>query len=188
MEYETKRLVIALIFIGIMVVVLIPFSRKEMHAGELVIGEATILLAFATFLLAMTETEESRQNRQIMLEEGRAQRQVMLDEARRERRRIRLREQLEGLYSPLMSFIDIIDDRTQHRQGELMFLITSLRTKYEYLAEPKLKEVLREYYNTNKSTISNEKWIELANKLGDAIGIDYTFLIEEYDDLTRPIE
>ena len=82
-----------------------------------------------------------------------------------------------------------MDDKDQHtnREGEIRRLMISLSTKFEYLAEPDLKEVLREYYNTNKTTMSIDEWEELANGLRDAIGIGHSDLIDEYNDLTQPI-
>ena len=173
-----KKTQFKLVFYGILgcIGIYILLYYQTVHWEDMFVAIGTVILALFTWKLAITETEESKQTRQIMI-----------DEARRERRRLRLKEQLEGLYSPLMSFIDLIEYRYQHgyREGLIVPLMDSLRIKYEYLAEPDLKEILREYYNTNLGTLSDAEWQDLANGLRDAIGIGHSRLIDEYDELNK---
>jgi len=176
-----KKTQFKLVFYGILgsMGIYILLNYQTVHWEDMFVAIGTVILALFTWKLALTETEESKQTRQIMIEE-----------ARKERRRLRLKEQLEGLYSPLMSFIDLIDDKEQHRykDGDIMPMMHGLRSKFEYLAEPHLKEILREYYNTNLSLLSDTEWQDLASRLRDGIGIGHSRLIDEYNDLTKSIE
>ena len=100
------RNIIITIFTAIIVVVgigtLVHMSATgfslDLGVGEAIIGIATLILALATFYLAFIDMEEGIRNReQSEIETG------------RDRRRLRLKEQLEGLYSPLLSYPDLFD-------------------------------------------------------------------------------
>ena len=61
------------------------------------VAYGTIALAFLTWFLAKSETDESRRMRNLMIEEY-----------KKERRRKRLSEQLREFYSPLMANISVL--------------------------------------------------------------------------------
>jgi len=147
----------------------------DLGIGEAIIGIATLILACATFYLAFIDMEEGVRNR--------VQSEL---EARRDRRRLRLKEQLEGLYSPLIAYLDLLSDKSQHlyREGEVMPLMLRIKTKYEFLAEPDLRELLIEYYNTNLSALSDQEWDEIITPIIECIGNDNADLSKEYSELT----
>ena len=129
--------------------------------GDMVIGTATLFLAFATFFLAFIEISENK----------------------KDRRRLRIKEKLEGLYSPLMANIKLFHDYEQHDYGKPIYrLMLELKNQYIYLAESDLRKILFTYYNTIKIDMNQRNLIE---KVEDNIEIDYNKLITEYDVLTR---
>ena len=161
----------------LILILLIGVALQRIISPEgFVVGAGTFLLSMATFYLAFTERAESISNR-IQIREL----------AEKDRRRLRLKEQLEGLYSPLMSHIVILDNISEHRGDPVLSLMQKLRGKFEFLAEDDLKDVLREYYDTDLDSISKDKWEDLTNAMIDTIGNGCTDISLEYDDLTRKV-
>ena len=165
----------AIMFVIVMGMIAFAGIYNIMTTGEAVLNIVTILLAFATVFLAYTE-----------IEEGRANREHARDLADKDRRILWIKEQLEGLYSPLMAYIDIVGNKYQHtyKEGDIMPLMHNIRSKYEYLAENDLLKYLREYYNTNISNLNEEDWKKMIGDIIDAIGVGYSELIIKYSKLT----
>ncbi len=105
----------AMVAVSLLLVIIIALNLNlkntgDMTDGELAIGLGTFALAYATIILALNETEEGKNNR----EQAR-------ELAKKDRRRMRLKEQLEGLYSPLMSiketdFLTYLNHRYKERE------------------------------------------------------------------------
>ncbi|MGD0805492.1 MAG: hypothetical protein ABSA11_15640 [Candidatus Bathyarchaeia archaeon] len=157
----------------------------SLKIGDIIVGLGTVLLAVFTGLLAFTSSRD----------------------ARRERRVMRIKEQLEGLYSPLMAYIKYFDNVDEHfslserkinavrKAGEtkVWLLMHEIRSKYEFLAEPELKRKLREYYIEKDtppydmvgSIIYNKglEWRERLVHIKTLIENDYQKLTQEYEKL-----
>jgi len=153
-----------------------------MTLGEFVVGVSTMILGIATFLLGFIEMTEGKETREQTL--------LITD---RERRRLRLKEQLEGLYSPLMAHIENIDQKHFHsRSGRDIHDLMHNKIKYNYelLATKPLRDKLRNYFKFKYTLedLSQEHWEELINPIIETIQKDYEDLFKEYDDLTKSIE
>jgi hypothetical protein len=130
------------------------------------------------------------------------------NESKKERKRKRLKEQLEGLYSPLMSYIymfiavekhfsstesHLYDPSPQDSKIPLWLLMKEMRGKYNFLAEPQLKEELNKYYmfrddppydeHGNYINEKGEKILDILNKVQKMIVEDFEKLSKEYNDL-----
>jgi hypothetical protein len=128
--------------------------------GDFAIGTATLFLAFATFFLAF----------------------IGIDESKKDRRRLRIKEKLEGLYSPLMANIKSFQDYDEKKINTSVHnFMLGLKNKYIYLAEPDLRKILFTYYNTSKFDVNQRNFL---NQIADTIERDYKKLIKEYDELT----
>lgn len=170
MGIKFKVEVISIIFIIIIVITGLLAYMGVMNVGELVLGLSTILLGFAIFVLAYTQVEESQ----------------------KDRRRLRLREQLYGLYSPLMAHINLFVEG-DYEQTKIKIIDPFMEkylieSKYEFLALDKLKELLREYFSTTSVDIrmNRENWKKLMDEIRESIREDFKNLTQEYSDLTRP--
>ena len=64
-----------------------------------------------------------------------------------------------------------------------MPLMKTIRTKYEYLAEPDLLNYLREYYNTEISGLDEKQWNKLIMPIIDSVGTGYSQLSLDYLEL-----
>jgi hypothetical protein len=175
----SNAFIIIIIIVGFGVLITTFQTEKleiGIELGEGVIGIATLFLAYATFYLAFSEMEEGIRNRE-----------QAETEAKNERRRLRIKEQLDELYSPIVAYMNLIIDKSQHtyREGEIMPLMEKIRSKYEYLAEPKLQKLLQEYYRFNKVTISSQEWQDFIAKFTQTIIDDFKKLTEEYNELTE---
>lgn len=165
--------VLGLIFItcligyGFIMVYIIHGEEKlyEANFGDFSVAIGTILLAGFTVYLAWIE----------------------IDEGKKERRRLRLKEQLEEFYSPLMAHIEFFDKLDEHRVRDTAIwkLMVPMRNRYEFLASPDLREKLRTYYNTNLSSLTETKWNELIKPIKKMIVSDFHSLIDEYNELTK---
>jgi hypothetical protein len=165
--------------------------------GELIIGLGTVTLAFFTASLADSSTGDAKKSRDITLQEN-----------KKERRRLRIKEQLEGLYSPLMSYIylfNVVDEHfslsERHLYGAsprdpktaIWLLIQEIRGKYNFLAEPELREELNKYYmfrddppydeHGNYINEKGEIFLDILNKVQKMIVEDFEKLTKEYNDL-----
>lgn len=148
--------------------------RGFLKWGDYIIGSSTFFLGFTTVYLALTGMAEGRRNR------------IQISElAEKDRRRLRLKEQLEGLYSPLMSYIYVLDNINEHKGEPLFSVMQKVRGKFEFLAEEELKDSLREYYNTDLWSMSEDKWEKLIGHIMEAIGTGCVDISSEYDDLTK---
>lgn len=148
--------------------------RQTVSWEDMFVAFGTILLALATFQLAYSEVEESR----------------------KERRRLRLKEQLEGLYAPLMTDLDLFDENKSgiSLMSTIEIIYNKIKLKYEYLALPNLREQIREFYRINY-IVSTKKPIkpDLIAKFNkvciietkETIFNDYNSLLEEYNELTN---
>jgi hypothetical protein len=157
-----------------------------MSWGEFFIGGATVFLAMVTFALVLSGANESK----------------------KERKRKRLKEQLEGLYSPLMSYIylfNVVDEHFSSNERRLRLisshdpktaiwlLIQEIRGKYNFLAEPELRKELNKYYlfrddppydeHGNYINEKGEKFLDILNKVQKMIVEDFERLSREYNDL-----
>lgn len=130
--------------------------------GEYAVAVGTILLALFTYVLAHGETEKSR----------------------KERRRLRLKEQLEKFYSPLMGeigyfFNEDISPKEKIRHFYSIISLYKIKSIFEFLASNDLREELRMYFVGGKIDI------EEINNLRDIIYDDFKSLSEEYSELTE---
>lgn len=146
--------------------------------GEAVIGIGTLILAFATFYLAFSEMEEGIRNRE--QEEA---------EAITNRRRLRVKEQLDGFYAPVYGigrrdFIELGYHRTADHYVHKM--MKELRSKYGYLASDELREDLDHYYTLNLPQLRPQEWLAIIEPLWDRIMGDYESLVDEYNAITIP--
>jgi hypothetical protein len=116
-----------------------PQDFWKANIGEILVGLGTILLAFFTSLLT-TATER----------EGKKQRKMIIEEAQTERQRLRLKEQLEGLYSPLIGLGTNFEKPEFHSvyyKHPVRTTMGNIRSVYSYLASNALKDLLDLYYN-----------------------------------------
>ena len=154
------------------------------------VAYGTIALAFLTWFLAKSETDESRRMRNLMIEEY-----------KKERRRKRLSEQLREFYSPLMANISVLygvpykDEPDQVQwytsQGiDPLMNSFSIKEKYHYLAEDKLRSVLMNYFDRGETSMIRDKenWLGVIERIGDTIQSDFLALSAEYSKLTEKIE
>ena len=116
-----------------------PQDFWKVNIGEILVGLGTIVLAFFTSLLT-TATER----------EGKKQRKMIIEEAQTERQRLRFKEQLEGLYSPLIGLGTNFEKPEFHSVYYKHLVRTTMgniRSVYSYLASSALKDLLDLYYN-----------------------------------------
>lgn len=164
-----KKLTFFLVFIsgflvGSCFLLLIAFSNiflLQITYGEYLVGIGTIALAVFTGYLGYETAESSK----------------------KERRRQRLKEQLEGLYSPLMPYIEHIEGRA-YDNPSFISKLDQIKGLYEFLATPKLKELLRDYFNKHRLFKNNEEWSEFIKPVIDRIIEDNDTLLQEYAKLT----
>ncbi len=133
----------------------------EITFGELAVAFGTLLLAYYTYLLGFNDVLESR----------------------KERKRLRLKEQLEGFYALLMPYIDDFNDQTT-REGFYrgkQDLMDRIQSKYEFLASPKLRELFRRFYDRTDYIYN---WTEIINSIHDTILEDFQAFTEEYNRLS----
>jgi hypothetical protein len=140
------------------------FITGIIGAGDLYVGTATVILAAVTFTLVWGE----------------------IDSSKKERRRERLKEQLEGMYSPLMGLGDDFEDAkfhmsySEHIVRETMMKIRSV---YSYLASNALKSRLDLYYKQYHARDFMPNRLELDN-LRVLFTADYEEITKEYRELT----
>ena len=62
-----------------------------------------------------------------------------------------------------------------------------IKGKYEFLASQELKLLFREYFKISSSDIKMDRdnWIRLMNEIRNCIDVDFHYLIQEYNDLTK---
>jgi len=133
-----------------------------MPNGEYFIGVSTLFLGMVTFALVYTEISEGKKRRQIE----------------------RLRERLEGLYSPLMGLGDfefVYDHLNVERYNYLM--MKDLRKVYSYLASDALRNQLDIYYSHVDAGRDELNETELKN-LETQFKADYEEITKEYRELT----
>jgi hypothetical protein len=174
----TKIITVIIILVGIGAISHILLTgSSEIGTGEAIIGIATFFLALATLNLAFSEMEEGIKNRD--------QSEI---EASKDRRRMRLKEQLEELYSPLLSYIDFFDKVSEHslRDTAIWKWMETLRSKYEFLATADLKQELRKYYQCRDQGFVDEEDIIILFNIKKIIIKDYEELSKEYSELTAP--
>jgi len=155
---------------GLLIAMAIPLVLGWMGWEGFIVGFATVLLGFATFNLGFIEIKESR----------------------RERRRLRLKEQLEDLYSPLFGlgareFLEFSCHRqADHRVHKKM---EELQSRYKYLATNELRELLDIYYQTDIGPLSHDKqlWNNFIRPIWNHIVSDFENRSDEYNDLTGPV-
>ena len=178
--------------IGIVLIIILLSSmvlEGTINLEGFVVGVGTFLLAMATFYLAYTEMAESIKNR-IQYREL----------AEKDRRRRRLKEQLEGLYSPLISigetdFLTYLNHRYTERERAGMIpaekehfvhkKMAEIRSKYNFLATFEMKQSLDVYYGIDFNDLENENRIRLLSGLWIKIKKDFSCLSIEYSDLTK---
>ncbi len=179
-----SKQIVRLLFLCLTVAIIVYLigSYPVIHWEDVFVAFGTILLALFAWELALRETESSGKMRQLMI-----------DEARRERRRLRIREQLYGLYSPLMAHIKLFSkEDNEHRKEEMIdpFMEKYLiKSKYQFLASDRLKDLLIQYFNTAPANIRQDRgsWEELMEQLRNTISEDFHNLSEEYRNLTKPV-
>jgi len=189
---EPRRLLVLILVVPILVLILLSmvFTLRivelkdflAINMGDVMVALGTILLAFFTAELAMSATDDAK-----------AYRRLMIDEARRERRRLRIREQLYGLYSPLMAHITFFSKEDyEHRKEKMIdpFMEKYLiKSNYQFLASDRLKDLLIQYFDTTPANIRHDRgsWEELMDQLRNTISDDFRSLSEEYRNLTSPV-
>jgi len=160
--------------------------------GELVIGAATLVLGFATYFLGYTGLADNELNRKQDIEL-----------AEKDRRRLRLKEQLEGLYSPLIGigkkdFITKPYHTYDPPRAEIYGapphyihkIMVEIRSKYKFLAEDELKEALDYYYKKEFNDWDKMRPAEalaILEDLWNKITEDFDCLSIEYSALTSPV-
>jgi uncharacterized integral membrane protein len=155
-----------------------PQDFWKVNIGEILVGLGTIILAFFTATLA-TATER----------EGKKQREMIIEEAQTERRRLRLKERLEGLYSPLMGLGSDFEHPETHMEyfkyqssrgpGEVYVTMKRIRNIYSYLALSVLKDQLDGYY-TQYHAINHMPNEQYLKNLRAQFVKDYDDIIKEY--------
>jgi len=189
MSQRSSYGVIAWLFIGIIILVGYLFIQDYLGEKtvnpEYIIGLATLILAFATFNLAENEIREGN----------------------KDRRRLRIKEQLEGLYSPAMACIPYFliikehfsiaegcEDKCHLGQESYIYqLMQKIKDKYEFLAEQSLKEQLRNYYIVKKERplIGEMKkedelnWNKMLSDIQSCIMDEHKKLSDEYSELVN---
>lgn len=164
-----------IVVILILILIGVSFSRVtkfEMTLGEFLTGAATVFLALATFILVLTGMEEGKKQRRIL----------------------RLKEQLEGLYSPAMAEIEKFTTIKEHFNPMHTYtkdMMHNIKLKYQFLAEPYLKEKLKKYYSESsqiqyeinmhidEEQLDFKKFLEEIQKI---IRDDYQRLSDEYSE------
>ena len=127
-------------FVGIALIVILLSALLEyyyggMNAGDLFVGTATLVLAFATISLVWAE----------------------IDASKKERTRDHLKERLQELYSPLMGLGDDFEKPIEHVRdstGAVYPAMMKIRSAYNYLASNALKELLDNYYKIHYALIN----------------------------------
>lgn len=106
---------------------------------------------------------------------------------KKERRRLRLKEQLEGLYSPLRAeekkILHIKVYGYQLIADQLKLIFDNYIHEIEFLASDNLKkEIYRLYYENLE--LSQDRWNEYIDNLIKIIKDDTKYLLEKYNKLT----
>jgi hypothetical protein len=175
MSEQRSTLLWAIAWVFIIVIVVTSYATYEgiIDLGEAVIGLATEVLAFATLLLAITEIHEGNLNRELQSQES-----------KNERNRLRLKEQLEGFYSPIMPYVDDFNDKTPRSVFyiEKEGLLNYIQSKYEFLASPELRELFRRFYDKDDYI---ENWGEIINSIHDTLKEDFKRFTKKYNELTE---
>lgn len=158
-----------IIFCGFVISIFYHGGKETMkiNFGEFSVAFGTLFLALFTYVLAVTERDESRN----------------------ERRRLRLKEQLQLLYSPLVAkekdIIQIKNYGVQLKKGELVKIFDAFKPMLEFLALENLKEKINELYQKNFEGYKNEEWNNYIEQIIEIINEDTNTLIDEYNELTR---
>lgn len=142
----------------------IGFYTNLIGAGDLFVGLATVVLACATFSLVWEE----------------------IDASKKERRRLRLKEQLEGLYSPLIGLGDQFENPMLHSTSHpnpVHTTMENIRSVYSYLASGALKNKFDLYYKIyyNPNHMPNSDELKSLRKL---ITDDYESISRKYQKVT----
>lgn len=112
-----------------------------------------------------------------------------IEEGKKERRRLRLKEKLQDLYSPLIPKIENIEsiklslDRSniKRRIGSYFNGFTPV---IEFLASEDLKEKVAKLFKEDFE-LSSAEWNIYIDKIAEIIRDDFSSLIEEYNELTK---
>jgi len=159
-------IIIGFIIIGSIIALL---SKDALFAEVLSgasIGMGTALLAYFTFRLTDATIKEGRQ----------------------ERRRQRIKEQLDILYSPLKAHTNELRDIRRHNVLRIKNMMEGIKMRYEYLATPELLEKFRDYYKYFPlHLVTIENWDSYIDEIINQVEKDYKILIDEYTSLTEPI-
>jgi len=164
--------------LGSMAFYLLAHSQ-EIIWEDMFVAFGTVILALFTWHLALTQTDESKQTRELLIDEG-----------KKERRRLRLKEQLEDLYSPLMahiSYFDWLQPRSNHIRGIREFMEYEIKNRYEFLATTQLRNLLITYYHPDTRTMTDQDWSIFIRNVGKTIEDDYSRIAREYYDLTKSL-
>lgn len=161
-------------FIGVFIIIFIGFSMalclkdalfSDVFGGAS-IGLGTALLAYFTARLA----------------------QATINEGKMERRRLRIKEKLEGFYSPLVHEIENIE---RIKQCTVYDMKNNLQSQFKeftpviaFLASENLKEKIAKLYKKDFE-LSSADWNRYIDKITEIIREDFSSLIEEYNELTK---
>lgn len=139
-----------------------------MLLGEYFIGISTLILGGATYHLASTEISEGKKRRRIE----------------------RLRERLDGLYSPLMGLGKDFEMIQHHWDNTILNpfrttrdVMIQVRFVYNYLASDALRMALDNYYSHETAPLEITE-TEL-HSLRVQFTADYEEIVKEYRQLTR---
>jgi hypothetical protein len=159
----------------------------KINFGELSLALATIVLAIFTYQLASYTYQLAR---------------TEIVENKKEKRRLRIQEQLKDFYAPLRAKMEYIFSEKRDYIIYFKNIIDEydVETKYEYFANDKLKETMREYFTNifdldssflkklrlrEGSDMADTYIIKKITDIKDTIIHDYERLIKEYNELTE---
>lgn len=180
MIVKRGHVVLIVAFLIIMANPTLSYLQKDMTKGEYFIGSATVILGMATFFIAFTELFEGKDSRD------------QIDRlAKEERMRLRLKEQLEGFYSPLMSELDQIEYTktygSQLVKKELLKVFDKYKHLLEFLGSDRLKDKIRGIYEMSPEVemkYAKNDWDNYTNELIEYIIEDTNDLLQKYKNLT----
>jgi len=134
--------------------------------GGLAVSLGTLLLAYYTAVLGRDTVEEGRKARRLQ----------------------RIKDQLDGLYGPLMAYIAQFGEQHVPLHEAFHTSMKQIRIRYEYLATPEFAKQLREYfpaYDRDLRTPDTMDWGKFIKPKIDQLKKDHESLLKDYESLTQ---
>ena len=149
-----------------------------------VINLETYLAAFGTMMLAYYTAESAEENRRYSAR--------MLAEAENERSRLRVQEQLERVYSPLLGYrgyiaaterwdLLVFDTFTQPFPESYKLTLNQVRSCYEYLALQETRLLLRNFYGYFELGLDMPK--DFRDSFLSALQGQHDMLVKRYSEM-----